>query len=43
MLQPAQSLVDLADQADTLETVYAILRGQIGKTRTKRARGTSEP
>ncbi len=25
-----------ADQADTIETVYAILRGQIGKTRTKR-------
>jgi DNA ligase-1 len=28
-----------ADQADTLETVYAILRGQIGKTRAKPARG----
>jgi len=25
-----------ADQADTIETVYAILRGQIGKTRTRR-------
>ncbi len=28
-----------ADQADTLETVYAILRGQIGKRRKPRARG----